>query len=61
MRAILTAALLGAAVLATPTPAPAAGPSAELMTRDWSFQGIFGYYDDAAAQRGLQVYDQVCA
>ena len=61
MRAILTAALFGAAVLATPTPAPAAGPSAELMTRDWSFEGIFGYYDDAAAQRGLQVYDQVCA
>jgi len=61
MRASLTAALFGAAVLATPSAAPAAEAGAELMTRDWSFEGIFGSYDDAAAQRGLQVFDQVCS
>jgi ubiquinol-cytochrome c reductase cytochrome c1 subunit len=61
MRTTLTAALLGAALFATPTAAPAAEAGAELMTRNWSFEGIFGSYDDAAAQRGLQVYDQVCS
>lgn len=30
-------------------------------SRDWSFDGIFGTYDLAAAQRGLKVYSEVCA
>lgn len=29
--------------------------------RDWPFQGIFGKYDRVAAQRGFQVYKEVCA
>ena len=28
---------------------------------DWSFEGVFGTYDRASAQRGLQVYLEVCA
>jgi ubiquinol-cytochrome c reductase cytochrome c1 subunit len=28
---------------------------------DWSFNGIFGTFDRASAQRGLEVYKQVCA
>lgn len=32
-----------------------------LPHQEWSFKGIFGTYDRAAAQRGLQVYRQVCA
>ena len=28
---------------------------------DWSFDGVFGYFDRAEAQRGLQVYLEVCA
>ena len=28
---------------------------------DWSFNGAFGQYDRAAAQRGYQVYREVCA
>jgi ubiquinol-cytochrome c reductase cytochrome c1 subunit len=28
---------------------------------DWSFDGIFGTFDRAAAQRGLEVYKQVCS
>lgn len=28
---------------------------------DWSFNGAFGKYDRAAAQRGYQVYREVCA
>ncbi|MDP6059854.1 MAG: cytochrome c1 [Pirellulaceae bacterium] len=29
--------------------------------RDWSWQGVFGTFDQAALQRGLQVYLEVCA
>ena len=29
--------------------------------RDWSFQGMFGTYDRGAAQRGFQIYREVCA
>ena len=29
--------------------------------RHWSFQGFFGTFDRAAAQRGFQVYKEVCA
>ncbi|MCU0894730.1 MAG: cytochrome c1 [Rhodospirillales bacterium] len=28
---------------------------------DWSFNGMFGTFDRASAQRGLEVYKQVCA
>jgi len=33
----------------------------EVLKQDWSFEGIFGTYDRASAQRGLQVYKEVCA
>ncbi len=29
--------------------------------QEWSFEGIFGTYDQAALQRGLQVYKEVCS
>ncbi len=29
--------------------------------QEWSFDGVFGTYDRAAAQRGFQVYNEVCA
>jgi len=32
-----------------------------IPAQDWSFSGIFGTFDRAAAQRGLQVYREVCA
>jgi len=32
-----------------------------LPTREWHFQGPFGTYDRAAAQRGYQVYAEVCS
>ncbi|MFW5679325.1 MAG: cytochrome c1 [Pseudomonadota bacterium] len=62
MLKIIGAGLLGATLLATQTPAAlAAGEAEPLMTRSWDFQGVFGRYDDAALQRGLQVFDQVCS
>ena len=33
----------------------------EVPKQDWSFEGIFGTYDRASAQRGLQGYKEVCA
>ena len=33
----------------------------KLPKRDWGFEGPFGTYDRAAAQRGFQVYKEVCS
>ena len=41
--------------------AEAAEAIVPLPDYDWSFEGIFGQYDRAAAQRGLQVYRETCA
>lgn len=35
--------------------------TAPLPKQDWSFHGPFGTFDRAAAQRGFQVYKEVCA
>ena len=40
--------------------AMAAGPIKH-EPRDWSWQGVFGTYDRAQLQRGLQVYKEVCS
>ena len=42
-------------------PAQAAEEALAPIARSWSFDGLFGAYDRAAAQRGLQVYREVCA
>lgn len=55
---------IGAAALLTMTlsgAAQAAGGGIEYRSADWKHAGIFGTYDRAAAQRGLQVYREVCA
>ena len=44
-----------------PQGARAAGEAIALPQRQWTFDGMFGYFDRAAAQRGLQVYRAVCA
>jgi ubiquinol-cytochrome c reductase cytochrome c1 subunit len=56
--AFLAAALFGAVSLAPS--APRAEESA-LPEVHWSFQGIFGVFDRAAARRGFQVYKEVCS
>jgi ubiquinol-cytochrome c reductase cytochrome c1 subunit len=33
----------------------------ELPKHEWSFGGIFGTFDRAAAQRGFQIYNEVCS
>ena len=41
--------------------AQAAGDTTPPKEVDWSFNGPFGMYDRASAQRGFQVYREVCA
>ena len=41
--------------------AHAAGSGVELLSKTWSHDGVFGKFDKAAAQRGFQVYREVCA
>ena len=33
----------------------------KLNKQDWTFQGIFGRYDNSSLQRGLQIYQEVCS
>lgn len=39
----------------------ASGDSVPLPHVDWKFNGMFGTYDQAAMQRGLKVYREVCS
>ena len=57
MRA-LPAALLG---LALATTAASADDAENVPSVRWSFAGMFGSFDHASAQRGLQIYTSVCA
>ena len=49
------------AVLLAPAPILAADETTPLPHQEWSFDGIFGTYDLASAQRGFQVYKDVCS
>lgn len=48
-----------AVVLSVPV-AKASGESVALPDETWSFEGMFGTFDQASAQRGWQVYKEVC-
>ncbi len=55
-------AMLGAAILGFGAHAASAAEEVKaLPDYQWSFDGIFGQFDRAALQRGLQVYREVCA
>jgi ubiquinol-cytochrome c reductase cytochrome c1 subunit len=54
-------AVLGGLLTASAAPALAAGPTVPIPNTRFSFDGIFGTYDRASAQRGFQVYKEVCA
>ena len=59
-RLVVSGAIVLAAV-ATGAVAIAAGTEVHPPKRQWHFQGPFGTYDRAAAQRGYQVYQEVCS
>jgi len=47
--------------LIAPTAVMAAGDGEKIPNHDFPFEGPFGTFDRASLQRGLQVYQQVCA
>jgi len=61
LRRSITAIALAVGVAIAPQAARAAGEYDTPPPANLSFQGFFGTFDRAAAQRGLQVYRQVCA
>ncbi len=58
---IISSLVLAAALAFSATSANAAGSGPKPPSRDWSFSGIFGTYDQAELQRGFQVFRNVCA
>ena len=54
-------ALVAAALSLGISSAHAAGGDLHYESQDWSFNGIFGTFDAASAQRGYQVYREICA
>lgn len=60
-RKFLVSGAIALAALATGTVAIAAGGTEPPPANKWHFQGPFGTFDRAAAQRGYQVYQEVCA
>lgn len=61
MRKLVATGAVALAALATGAVAIAAGTTPTPPKKQWHFQGPFGTYDRAAAQRGYQVYQEVCA
>jgi ubiquinol-cytochrome c reductase cytochrome c1 subunit len=61
MRALAFAAALGASLLAGPAIAQESQETPPLPKLEWPFEGVFGAFDRASAQRGFQVYNEVCA
>ena len=61
MRKIVVSGAIALAALAAGAVAIAAESEQALPERHWHFTGPFGTYDRAAAQRGYQVYAEVCA
>ncbi|KAF0112598.1 MAG: ubiquinol-cytochrome c reductase cytochrome c1 subunit [Rhodospirillaceae bacterium] len=47
--------------LATPAVALASSEKVSLETQHWSWQGLFGSYDQAQLKRGFKVYKEICA
>lgn len=63
MRKVLLAAVAASALVLPALFAPGVAHAQEtaLPHVDWSFDGPFGTFDRAAAQRGFQVYKEVCS
>ena len=61
MRRIFVSGAIALAALALGAAAIAAESHAPLRHQHWHFTGPFGTYDRASAQRGFQIYKEVCA
>jgi ubiquinol-cytochrome c reductase cytochrome c1 subunit len=61
MKTLLAASILAAGACVNVTGAHAAGAAVDLLQKSWPHSGVFGAFDKAAAQRGFQIYREVCA
>jgi cytochrome c1 len=61
MRKIVVSGAIALAALSCGAIAIAAESEPELKHQHWHFTGPFGTYDRASAQRGFQVYKEVCS
>ncbi len=61
MKSFKTPALIAIATALMLGTVPAMAKVGKVPARDWSFQGMFGTFDRGAAQRGFQVYQEICA
>ncbi len=62
MKTLLAASMfLAGSGLVAGDAAQAAGESVDLLEKSWPHEGVFGTFDRAAAQRGFQVYREVCS
>lgn len=61
LRHLFIAGALGIMIFAPALGCRAAEETPPLPHQEWSFEGAFGTYDRASAQRGFQVYKEVCS
>lgn len=61
MRKIIVSLAAVAAIAMGASAANAAGGGEKPPQESWSWTGYFGSFDKASAQRGLQVYNEVCS
>jgi cytochrome c1 len=61
MRKLFISGAIAVAALAAGAVAIAAESEPDLKHQHWHFEGPFGTYDRASAQRGFQVYKEVCS
>lgn len=59
-KTVLSLAVAAVLAIGVADTARAAGEM-ELPEKDWSFDGVFGTFDQAELQRGLQVFKNVCS
>lgn len=61
MRKLIVSAALALGLAAFSTQSFAAGAAPKPPKQDWTFNGIFGHFDDKQLQRGFQIYREICA
>jgi ubiquinol-cytochrome c reductase cytochrome c1 subunit len=60
LRSLLAGAFAGALLAAPLLPQAASAQEPQMPNEKWSFERLFGTFDLAAAQRGFQIYSNVC-
>ena len=61
LRSLMAGVFAPAVIATTLLAAPAVAQEDSMPHQKWSFNGLFGTFDLAAAQRGFQIYANVCA